>query len=426
MRALSSSLAERDLRRADDPIGWPAGTGPGGTSRPGRPARPRPAGRSVDGGATAGRPARLSRPRPETTARFLLWWAVVVSTFGLLAVAGLGYAADLAAGRSPWWTAAHEALYSVAGVLLLSLVARSDYRRWRRWARALLVVSFAGLVAVHAPVIGLAANGSHRWVGVGFLRVQPSEVAKAALVLFLADLLARPMGRTRGWGATLRPALGVTVALAGLVMAEPDLGTTTIILAIGFAMLWVGGLPLRHLGPLSVGGVGAVLLAGLAMPARRQRLLVFLHPWAHLQGQGWQLVNALVAISSGHLFGVGLAAGSSAFGYVPNVTTDFVFSGIGQELGFVGAAGVICAFGAFAVVGARAAGRAPDRFGGLLAAGVTIWITTQAIVNVGATLGMLPVTGVPLPLVSAGGSAMVVEAAAIGLLVSVARRGRRR
>lgn len=426
MRALSPSLSDRDLHRTGDPIGWPARTGPGGASGPRTPARIRPAGRAAGDAATGGRADQVVRVRPAASARFLLWWAVVVSTFGLLAVAGLGYAADLAAGRSPWWTAAHEALYSAVGVVLLFVVARTDYRRWRRWARALLVLSFVGLVAVHAPVIGLAANGSHRWVGVGSLRIQPSEVAKAALVLFLADLLARPMGQRRRWGAVLRPALGVTAALAGLVMAEPDLGTTAIILVIGFAMLWVGGLPLRHLGPLSAGGVGAVLLAGLALPARRQRLLVFLHPWAHLEGTGWQLVNALAAISSGHLFGVGLAAGSAVFGYVPNVTTDFVFSGIAQELGFVGAVGVISAFCAFAVVGTRVAGRAPDRFGGLLAAGITIWISAQAIVNVGATLGMLPVTGVPLPLVSAGGSAMVVEAAAVGLLVSVARRGRRR
>jgi cell division protein FtsW len=215
--------------------------------------------------------------------------------------------------------------------------------------------------------------------------------------------------------------LGVT---GGLIMLQPNLGTTLIVCSIVMIMLFVAGTPMRSLGSIvAIGATGTLALA-VAAPYRRSRMLAFLDPWKDPQNTGFQTIQSLVGTASGGLFGVGLGASRAKWGFLPFAHTDFIFAIIAEELGLVGALLVLCLFLAFAVLGVSTSLRAPDLFGMLLAAGVTAWITVQAFVNIGAVLGVLPITGVPLPFVSFGGSSMVATMFATGVLLNVARQAR--
>jgi cell division protein FtsW len=282
------------------------------------------------------------------------------------------------------------------------------------------------LVAVLIPGVGLSRNGSSRWISMGPVSLQPSELAKLSLLVWVAHLLARAhrRGRLADPHGALLPAMAVTGLVAGLVLVEPDLGTTVVLASIVGVLLWVSGIPLRWMVGLGAAGFMGTLILGLAAGYRRARLLSFLDPWADPQNAGYQIVQSLVGLGTGGLTGVGLGAGRSKWGFLPNAHTDFIYAIVGEELGFLGAVAVLALFVALAVLGIRAAARAPDRVGMLLAAGVTAWILVQAFINIGAVIGVLPITGVPLPFVSFGGTALVVTMAATGILVNVARQGR--
>jgi len=212
--------------------------------------------------------------------------------------------------------------------------------------------------------------------------------------------------------------------LALLIMAQPDMGTTGIVLAVAFALSFVAGTPVKALAK-AAGAMGAVgFVAGMVAPYRRDRLLTFLHPFKDAGNTGYQIVQSYVSLGSGGLFGRGLGNGIEKWGFLPNPYTDFIFAVIAEETGLLGTIVVVLLFAGFAVLGVRAAVRAPDRFGTLLATGITAWIVVQALLNMGAVIGILPVTGVPLPFVSFGGSSLVITLAGVGILANVARNGR--
>jgi len=220
------------------------------------------------------------------------------------------------------------------------------------------------------------------------------------------------------------PLLLVAAAAAGLVVLQPDMGTALVLGCITFALIFASGV---RMGPILklLGVVSALaLVVGIVEPYRRARLLSFLDPGAHASGSGYQVVQSLIGLGSGHLFGLGLGAGRQKWGYLPNAHTDFIFSVIGEELGLVGALCVLALLGAFAWFGLRAAARAPDRFGGLLAVAIVAWIAAETVINVGAVIGILPVTGIPLPFISFGGSSLVITMVATGILVNIARQER--
>jgi cell division protein FtsW len=300
---------------------------------------------------------------------------------------------------------------------------RVDYRRWRRAALPLALISLALLVVVLVPGLGVSVRGSSRWLGTGQFRMQPSELAKLAMLLFTADLLAR-RGAKGSVRPALRPVLIVFVAAAFLVMAQPDMGTTLVLGCIVMALLFVGGIELRTLGGLVALASVSALVLGLVEGYRRARLFSFLNPWKDAGNTGYQIVQSLVGLASGHWTGLGLGASRAKWGFLPNAYTDFIFAIIGEELGLLGTLLVIGLFAAFAVLGVRTALKAPDRFGALLAAGITAWVVGQALINIGAVIGVLPVTGVPLPFVSFGGSSLVITMAAAGMLLNIARQTR--
>jgi len=271
------------------------------------------------------------------------------------------------------------------------------------------------------PGVGITVNGSRRWLGVGFVRVQPSEIAKLALLCCGANVLARRSARLYDW-REWTPVLFLLGGLGLVVMLEPDLDSVIVLALIGFSLLIVGGVRRIHLASLAGVAAGLVTVLAFAAPYRRARMFAFMHPWKDQANTGYQIAQSLIALGSGGVSGVGLGAGRAKWMFLPNAHTDFIFAIIGEELGLVGCLLVLGLFAAFGLVGFRVARRAPDPFGTLLAAGVTAWIVGQAVINLGAVVGMLPVSGITLPFLSAGGSSLVITMMGAGILANVARQ----
>jgi cell division protein FtsW len=389
--------------------------GPGG---PGAPARLGPLIRQLQG---AWRVGGTQRP-PAYYA--LLSTIVVLNLVGLVMVLSSSSVEALANYGSSWLFFKRQLAWTIMGLGGLAVTCRVDYRQLRRFVGPLLCVSTFLLLLVLVPGVGIAVNGSTRWLGRGSWRFQPSELAKFALLVFCADVLTRRAANVGDWRSVLRPVGLMFCFFGGLVMLQPDMGTTIVLAMVTGTILFVGGLRLRHLALVVFGGLGAGTLLAVVEPYRRARLLSFIDPFADPRSGGYQVAQSLIALGSGGWTGVGLGAGRAKWLFLPNAHTDFIFAVIGEELGLVGCALVLFLFGVLAVLGVRAALRAPDRFGTLLAAGITGWIVGQAIVNVGAVTGMLPVTGVPLPFVSFGGSALLFTMCATGVLLNVARQSR--
>jgi cell division protein FtsW len=370
------------------------------------------------------RPGRWLHPSQLPTATTLAGLIGVLCVFGLVMVGSASPIISLQLYGSTWAILLRQGLWMAVGIVALILCARVDYRRWRALRAPLLVVSVGLLVAVLVPGIGVTSGGSSRWVGVGALQFQPSELMKLAMAVFAADLLTRRADRLSETKRALAPVLTVFGITALLILKQPDMGTALVLASITFAILFMGGVPMKPIVWVISAFAGVAFIVGVADPYRRDRILSFLDPSAHRSGSGYQVWQSLVGLGSGHLFGLGLGGGRQKWGILPNAHTDFIFSVVGEELGLVGAVLLLGLFFALAWFGFRAATRAPDRFGSLLAVGVTTWITSQAIINVGAVIGILPVTGIPLPFVSFGGSSLVVTLAASGILLNIAAQER--
>lgn len=296
-----------------------------------------------------------------------------------------------------------------------------EYLRSRRIVGGLLVVTLVLLVAVFAfPRI----NGAHRWIKFAGFSLQPSEISKFTLALFLAYFLERRAGEEHSLWRTFAPCLAVTAVLAGLVVLEPDLGTALMLLVTCFALCYAAGTRVAHLALAAAPAI--VGLAGLLLfvPWRLRRMVTFLDPWADPQNKGYQVVQSLIAIGSGGTHGLGFAQGKQKLFYLPFAHSDFIFAVIGEELGLVGAAAILLTFGLLLWRGVRAALRAPDRFGMLLGIGLIVPLVTQALFNISVVLSLLPTKGIPLPLISYGGSSLVPTLFSIGILLNISQRSR--
>jgi cell division protein FtsW len=347
----------------------------------------------------------------------------VLCLIGLVMVLSASTVQSLHEYGTPWYYFERQALWLALGAVAFLVTVKVDYHRWRRLGALALIGSLALLIVVLMPSIGVNGGGSARWIGVGAWRVQPSELAKLALVIFAADILDRRSDHMRDWRYSMMPVLLAFLAMAALVMLQPDMGTTTILACITLAALYVAGSPLRPLVTMVAAGLGAAFVAAKAAPYRWARLTSFLHPFADASNAGYQSAQSMVALGSGRLFGLGLGATRAATGYLPNQYTDFIYAIIGEETGLLGSLLVVGLFVALAVVGIRVACRAQDRFGSILAAGITAWLVGQAVINMGAVVGLLPVTGVPLPFVSYGGSSLIIAMGALGMVCNVAKQG---
>jgi cell division protein FtsW len=347
--------------------------------------------------------------------------AASLTGFGLVIVLSASSVVSIAYYGTPWSLFERQVMWTALGVVAFAFASRSDLRRVRQLAVPLLVITLVLLVAVLAPGIGKTAGGSSRWVGAGPIRIQPSELAKLAFAIFAADLVARREHLADQIQHVVRPMV-LVLGLAGiLILKQPDMGTAIVLVCIATSVLYAGGVRSRIL----VTVMGGLLLAGsvlaLSAPYRRARLLSFIDPFAHASTSGYQVVQSLEALGSGHLIGTGLGGSVAKWGFLPNAQTDFIFAVIGNELGLIGGLLVLLAFAGLGALGLRIAARSTDRFAALLATGLTCWIVCQAFINVGGVIGILPETGIPLPFLSFGGSSLVVALGAIGLLVNIAR-----
>jgi len=363
---------------------------------------------------------RQTGGRPERTTYLLLLATVLVLCLaGLVMVLSASSVTSLASLGTPWWYFEHQGVYLCLGTIGFLVALGTTTLFWQKAARPLMIVTLLALLAV--LVVGRSAGGASRWLGSGSFQFQPSELAKLALVLFGADVLARREGKG-SWAYRSVPVVVSIVVLGALIMKQPDMGTAVVICCVGAAMLFAAGMPLPLMAALGTTGGLAGYVAASAASYRSARLASFMDPFAHASTTGYQSVQALIALGAGHWTGSGLGQSLASWGYLPNQYTDFIFAVIGQETGFVGSAVVVALFGTIAIVGTRVAWRATTTFESLLAAGVTAWLVSQAVINVGAVAGVLPVTGVPLPFVSYGGTSLIIVMVGAGLLANVARR----
>ena len=323
---------------------------------------------------------------------------------------------------SPFAIFERQFIWIIGGFATFFFVSRVNPRRIAPVARLLLIPTVLVLLVVLVPGVGVTVGGSSRWIGVSFLRFQPSELAKLAVVLYLAGFFTPAVPeRLRSFRAAL-PAIWLVGMTAFLILIEPDMGTTLVIGTILLGVLFLAGMRMRIYAPFALGVTALSVVAALAQSYRRQRLLSFLHPWQNRLLYSYQEVQGLVAFATGGAHGVGLGAGSAKWGYLPNAQTDFIYAVLGQEAGLIGCLVVLAALALLVALVMRIALRASSRFEFLICAGVALWLGAQTLFNVGAVLGVLPVTGVPLPLISAGGSSLLVLMAALGLVYGVAKR----
>ncbi len=351
----------------------------------------------------------------------LLAVVALLNLVGLVMVMSASSIQSLQRYGSPWHYFERQVIWLTIGCIAFLAAVRIGHQRLRRLGLGAVVLTGGLLTAVLVPGIGRSAAGASRWLGTASLQVQPSEFAKLALVLFAADVLDRRADKG-DWKYQMTPVIAVFAAFAMLVMLQPDMGTTMVLACIALGMLITAGIPAKPLGGLlGVAAAGGLMLA-VAAPYRWRRMTSFWHPLADASNTGYQSAQGLAAMGSGHYLGSGLGSSIASWGYLPNAQTDFIFAVIGEETGLMGAVGLTALFALLALIGTRIVCRTHDRYGAMVAAGIIAWLVGQAVINIGAVVGLLPVTGVPLPFVSFGGSSLVIAMFAVGLLANVARR----
>lgn len=341
----------------------------------------------------------------------------------VLLLVGIGiimvFSASALTSADAFYYLKRQLLWAVLGIIGLLFFVQVNYTCWRQLAVPVLGIAVILLLLV--LIMGKAAGGSARWLGVGSLAFQPTETIKLAMVIFLAASLADNHYRLQSLVQGIGPYLALMSVVCLLILAQPDLGTVVAVAGITYLMLAVAGADRRYLALLAVLGLAAVALAVVIAPYRMARFTAFLDPWADPREHGYQTIQSLMAIGSGGLFGSGLGQGRQKLYYVPENHTDFIFAILSEELGFIGAALVILLFLVLVWRGINTALKAPDVFGSFLAAGLTIMIGFQALINMGVVTGMLPVTGITLPLVSYGGSSLIFSLLGVGILLNISR-----
>lgn len=317
-----------------------------------------------------------------------------------------------------------EIMWVTMGLVAMFFAMRIDLRWVRQFAKPALLVAIALLIAVKIPGVGRTVNGADRWIGLGPMSIQPSEVIKLSMVLMMSHVLAINSHNIESFRKGVLPILALMGLIAGLIMLQPDLGTTLVVAGMTFFMLIAAGARVSHILALGGTGLGLVVAAIAAAPYRMRRIFAYLDPWADPLGNGYQTIQALLALGPGGLFGLGLGQSRQKFLYLPENHTDFIFAMIGEELGFIGATLVILLFFLFAWRGFRVAMRAPDSFTGFLAVGLTAMVSIQAMINMGVVSGVLPVTGITLPFISYGGTSLVFTMLGVGVLLNISREAR--
>ncbi len=363
--------------------------------------------------------------RPFTSVQLLLLSGGVLLVLGILMSVSTSISASLYDGsRGTLWTQlSNEVLFVGLGLAALWLGYRISPRAYRALVYPILLFAVLLMLAVFVPHVGVTLNGAHRWLRLGPIQIQPSEVGKLAVLLWGADLLARKeeLRTLTSMRRLLVPLLPGFAIMCAIVMREPDLGTTLCFLTILVGLLWTVGLPARYFTAVLALAALAVLALAYISPYRWERMVSFTHPGQDTSNTGHQALQGLYALATGGWWGVGLGSSTSKYGWVPNASTDYVFAILGEELGMLGCLLVLAAFAVFSYAALRVARRSNDTFVRLAASGTAVWISGQALINIGYVTGLLPVTGIPLPFVSAGGTSLVLTMGVLGMMLSFAR-----
>lgn len=364
--------------------------------------------------------AKVSEGQPD---RLLLAAVGVLIMVGLQMVYSSSFGYALTAYNDAGYLALRQALWALVGFALLLVFSRVDYHIWRDLSLIGMAISVLALIAVHLPMVGVSSYGATRWLRLGPLPpIQPSEFIKLPMVIYVSAWLTGRGDKLRNFSAGLAPFVVLMGLVGGLIMLQPDLGTTVVILLTAGALFFIAGASLRHLLILVAIAAVAGLLLVLGAEYRSGRIESFLDPWKDPQGKGFHIIQSLVALGSGGFWGLGLGASRQKFFYVPGSHTDAIFAIIGEELGFIGVVGVMALFAFLLYRGFRLAFRAPDQFGVLLASGITFWFAFQVVINIGGITRSIPFTGIPLPFLSYGGSALAISLAAVGILINISKQ----
>ena len=367
----------------------------------------------------------VGKLRPNRPDLLLLLAVLLLTSLGVLIVYSASFAIAQREFNSVYYFAMRQLVGALIGLTAMFVLSRINYRHFARWSPLIMLAALVGLALVLIPGVGYNVNGASRWIRLGPLPpMQPSEFAKLAMIIYIAAWLAAKGEHLKTISLGVIPFMLMVGLVGGLIMLQPDMGTFGIILITTSIMFFVAGASLRHLATLG----GTILLGGIPLVIiesyRLDRIVYFLHPEKDPDGKGFQILQLLIALGSGGVNGLGLGASRQKFFYVPAAHTDGIFAIIGEEAGFAGGVFVIALFTLLVARGFRTANNARDPFGHLLAVGITCWIGFQAVINIGAITRSLPLTGVPLPFLSYGMSALIALLAGVGVLLSVSRYGR--
>ena len=347
---------------------------------------------------------------------------LALNVIGLAMILSAGSVTATYDGLNTWHYFQRQGIWFLLGFAAMVVTSKVDYRRWGLQIRYLLAATFLLLFLVHIPGFGVNANGATRWVKLFGIQFQPSELLKLAILIYTAKLLADQQSKLSE-SRTFNAPVIIYFAAALLVMKQPDLGTVIVVGALMVIVMFLGGLPVLRLAGLVTVGAALTLAVSMSADYRRARVLSFLHPDSDPSNTGYQTLQSLVGVASGGWMGVGPGASRAKWGFLPYAHTDFIYTVIAEEMGFVGAITVLMLFIGLAAFGIRAALRCDDKFGSLLATGISMWFLLQAFINVGTVIGVLPVTGIPLPFVSFGGTSLLVGMVAVGIILNIDRQG---
>lgn len=350
----------------------------------------------------------------------LLFAVLALNAIGTLMIFSASPTMGLKLGDSYYFIKRHL-FYLIIGWGAFYFGFHLDIEKLKKWAGLLFVISISLLLAVYLPGIGRRISGASRWIDLVFISFQPSELMKFSMVVLLAQVLSRVKNDIRDFTRGLLPWLLLVGFVAGLIIIQPDLGTAIAISGAAFILFFAAGAQLPHLAALGGTGALGLLVLSLTSRYRLRRLLAFLDPWQDPQGIGFHIIQSLLAVGSGGLLGLGLGASRQKFFYLPEQFTDFIFAILCEELGFFGGIVVIALFAILLGRGLRLAGRVEDRFSSLLVVGVIAWLTLQATINIMVVLGLLPTTGIPLPFISFGGTALIIELFSVGIVLQISK-----
>ena len=346
---------------------------------------------------------------------------IFLTAAGLLAVFSSSAAESIKYGN-PFYFLFRQLIFTFIGFAALTVGALVDFNIYKRWAGLILAGSVISLLLLFVPFLGKSVGGAVRWIDLGFVQFQPSEFVKFALVVYLASALSNKGEIIKDLYRGLLPLLGVVLVVCLLIMKQPDLGSVLVIYGTAITMFFLAGASLMHLGVLAGLSVAAIALLSVLAPYRMARLLAFLNPWSDPKGIGYHIIQSLIAVGSGGIFGMGIGLSRQKFFYIPQPHTDFIFAVVCEEIGLIGEGILIAAFLVLVFRFFRIGMECKDRYGYLLACGFAVSICLQVAINMGVVTGLVPTTGIPLPFISYGGTSLVLTLFSVGVVMNISSK----